>query len=146
MNKCEKMPTLEMIVEEQKKLLPAIIWNQDPEGNEYNSNNIFFDNEPESGFLIKKWVKKALKKYDLEELALLKYLFEAITNKEYVITSRVSEKDPQGKDCFWIRTKGKYGELNYKVPYFLHLELILETYLYQNYNLDFEVFYNEVIT
>jgi len=140
-----RMPTIDMIVEEQKKLLPTITWNQEPDVEEYNSTNIFLDNDPEGGFLIKKLVKKAFTKFDLRELALLKYLFEAITKKEHVITSRMSQKDQQGKECFWIRTRGQYGELNYKAPYFLHLELILETYLYQNYNLDFKVFYNEVI-
>ena len=141
-NREKKMPTLEMIVEEQERLFAEAHHNE----NLCMTQELILVGNGDGSWFMEKYLKQTFKSLTITDLAGVKCFFETIANGEMVATTVYPVTRDDGTEYYSIYTKNKSGYLSYNVPSFPGLDDFLDFYKTDlpRVKADFELLYNKL--
>jgi len=124
MRKEQNMPTIAMIVEEQRNLLPLITCDHEYLADEFDNRTHKEKSDAANAFM-----SNLLMDCDLKKLALLKFAFDALVDGEAVIVTKLPEINEEDDIIYSVRIRGQYGDLNYEVKLSIPQRAIFDGYV-----------------
>ena len=110
-----------------------------------NEVTIFNNNDP-NGILEKVKFKVVFTKDKLDLLP-IKQFFEDLSGQQKLNTTPFAQTNKKGEQYYWIKKFGKFGVIEYKLPYFEGLDELMAAYLFGVYRfkIDFKALYEEAM-